>query len=282
VRSILYETDAEHVLKIKIPTHAGEDYIAWNYEKSGHFTVRSAYKLAMEIQSMQNEAGMSSKPSGERDVWNLIWKSNVPPKVRVFGWKLASNTLGVQATRHKRKMDHVATCSICGMEPETSYHAMMRCTKAKALRDCLREDWSLPDEQALQYTGEDWVLVLLSQVDNYMRAKLHLRNNMIFGDGKVRITQSSLFLQSYLGSVQDTRDIKFIIDEKGKCPIVSQVTNNGQTCKEIVVPWRKPATGWAKLNFDASFLEAVGTGAWGAVLRDEDGATLISAWGRIP
>jgi hypothetical protein len=72
VRSILYETDAEHVLKIKIPTHADEDYIAWNYEKSGHFTVRSAYKLAMEIQSMQNEAGMSSKPSGERDVWNLI------------------------------------------------------------------------------------------------------------------------------------------------------------------------------------------------------------------
>jgi ribonuclease HI len=149
---------------------------------------------------------------------------------------------------------------------------------------------ALPDEQALQYTGEDWVLMLLSQVDNYMRAKLlllwwrcwHLRNNMIFGDGKVRITQSSLFLQSYLGSVQDTRDIKFIIDEKGKCPIVSQVTNNGQTCKETVVPWRKPATGWAKLNFDASFLEAVGTGAWGAVLRDEDGATLISAWGRIP
>jgi hypothetical protein len=36
------------------------------------------------------------------------------------------------------------------------------------------------------------------------------------------------------------------------------------------------------LNFDASFLEAEGTGAWGAVLRDEDGATLISAWGRIP
>jgi hypothetical protein len=51
VRSILYETDAEHVLKLKIPTHVGEDYIAWNYEKSGHSTVRSAYKLAMKIQS---------------------------------------------------------------------------------------------------------------------------------------------------------------------------------------------------------------------------------------
>jgi hypothetical protein len=71
--------------------------------------------------------------------------------------------------------------------------------------------------------------------------------------------------------VKDTRDIELIIDEKGKCPIVSQVANNGQTCKEVVAPWRRPATGWAKLNFDGSFLEAEGIGAWGAV-----------AWGRIP
>jgi hypothetical protein len=99
VRSIFFESDAEHVLKIKIPRSMGEDYIAWNFEKSGHFSVKSAYKLAVEIQSKQYGAGMSSKPPRERDMWNLIWKTNVPPKVRVFGWKLATNTLGVQATR---------------------------------------------------------------------------------------------------------------------------------------------------------------------------------------
>ncbi|KAM0824361.1 hypothetical protein ACQ4PT_070255 [Festuca glaucescens] len=187
-------------------------------------------------------------------------------------------------------MDHPPTCSVCGMEPETSYHAMMRCTKARALWECLRQDWSLPKEEVLRYTGEDWVLVLLSQVDEHMRAKLlllwwrcwHLRNNMIFGDSKARIVQSSIFLQSYLASVQDTRDIELIIDTKGKCTIGKHASNNKQICKEVIVPWRRLATGWAKLNFDASFKEAEGTGSWGAVLRDEHGEVLLSAWGWIP
>jgi hypothetical protein len=43
--------------------------------------------------------------------------------------------------------------------------------------------------------------------------------------------------------VKDTRDIELIIDEKGKCPIVSQVANNGQTCKKVVAPWRRSADG---------------------------------------
>jgi hypothetical protein len=105
---------------------------------------------------------------------------------------------------------------------------------------------------------------------------------MIFGDGKARIVQSSLFLQSYLESVKDTRDIEMIIDGKGKFPIDNQDANISQKRKEAIVPWSRPATGWAKLNFDASFSESEGTGAWGAVLRDEHGAILLSAWGWIP
>jgi hypothetical protein len=66
----------------------------------------------------------------------------------------------------------VATCSICGMTDETRHHAMVVCPKAKALRQRLREDWVLPQEDKLKYTGNDWVLVLLSQLDESMRAKL--------------------------------------------------------------------------------------------------------------
>jgi hypothetical protein len=121
----------------------------------------------------------------------------------------------------------------------------MSCTKARALRECLRKDWSLPDEQVLQY-----ILVLLSQVDKHMREKLlllwwrwHLQNNIIFGYGKARIVQSFLFLQSYLEYVKDTRDTKMIIDGKGKCPIDNQDANISQKRKEVIVPWSRPATG---------------------------------------
>ena len=181
-------------------------------------------------------------------------------------------------------MDVVPTCSICGMEPENTYHAMNTCTKACALRQYLEKDWTLPPREMFRNSGDDWVLILLSQVDEFMRAKLlllwwrcwHLRNNIIFGDGKDRVDHSALFLQSYLTVIQDNRDIEALVDEKGKLPIANFEGHNATKRKEIPVPWSKPSFGWAKLNFDASFHEEENEGAWDAILRDEYGEIILS------
>jgi ribonuclease HI len=288
VRSIFHPADADHILQIKLPKVSGEDYIAWNYEKHGIFTVKSAYRLAQDLQDRNHGEGMSNRQAGERDLWKLIWKARVPPKVRVFGWKLVTNTLGVQAHRCRRKMDITPTCSICGTEAETSYHAMIICPKARALRQKMREDWDLPSDNMLRFTGHDWAIVLLSQVDTNMRARLmflwwrtwHLRNNAIFGDGKCSIEQSSVFLQSYLLSTQDTSEIDQVTDAKGKKPLHNPTAPCSAKKNLAVTKWTKPAPGWCKLNFDAGFSAETNTGSWGAILRDEEGKTLLSAWGR--
>jgi hypothetical protein len=75
--------------------------------------------------------------NGERPLWKTIWNSNVPPKVEIFTWKLATNSLAVQANRSRRIPNVLPTCTICGMEEETGYHATMRCGKAMALRQGL-------------------------------------------------------------------------------------------------------------------------------------------------
>jgi hypothetical protein len=97
-----------------------------------------------KIASPTSETSNSSYPDGDRKLWKLIWNTNVPPKIRVFGWKLATNSLGVQRHRHRRNMDVLPTCSVCGMEPESAHHAMIVCTKAVALRKKLKEVWELP------------------------------------------------------------------------------------------------------------------------------------------
>jgi hypothetical protein len=289
VRNLFHEADAEHILQIKIPTLTGEDYVAWHYEKNGMFSVKSAYRLALELQEMNGGEGSSNKQAGERDLWKLIWGAKVQPKVRTFGWKLATNSLGVQAHRCRRKMDLLPTCSICGTEPEDCFHAMVSCTKARSLRQRLREVWDLPHEDAFKFTGKDWVLILLSQVDEDMRAKLlllwwrtwHLRNNVIFGDGKCGIEHSSNFLQSYLCSSLDTREIETLADPKGKQPMFSPSTELEVKCPVQQAIWTKPSTGWCKLNFDAGFVESSNKGSWGAILRDEVGHVILSAWGRL-
>ncbi|CAM0949281.1 unnamed protein product [Alopecurus aequalis] len=306
VREVFYPPDADWVLQIRLPAFNGDDWLAWSCDQTGMFSVKSAYRLALDLKDKELGTGTSSKPARDRDLWNVIWKTNVPPKICVFGWKLASNSLGVQATRCDRNTDMVATCSICGREDETSHHAMVVCTKAKALRQRLREEWGLPEEEKLQDTGNDWVLILLSQLDEHTRAKMlflwwrawHIRNNIIFGDGKCGIEQSAQFFFSYYEVFQQAKGVPEKVDTKGKQIVLDLVPNlqkkqrtPTETWKkprlsnvnfvEQVKSWSKPPPGWCKLNFDAGFIESTNTGSWGAILRNEHGQVLLSAWGRL-
>jgi hypothetical protein len=57
-----------------------DDHIAWFYEKSSVFSVKSAYHLAMSLDcSNQDQAGCSAREDGTRSVFKCIWSANVPP-----------------------------------------------------------------------------------------------------------------------------------------------------------------------------------------------------------
>jgi hypothetical protein len=145
---------------------------------------------------------------------------------------------------------------------------MVNCTKARALRHILKDAWSLPDDHALRHTGHDWVLILLTHLDEDMRTKLlflwwrtwHLRSNVIFGDGKCGIDQSTHFLESHLHALQDSRSIEEQSDPKGKQPLTIPSTGKS-THNEEVELWRKPECSWAKLNFDAGFNDDLRSGS---------------------
>ena len=75
-------------------------------------------------------------------------------------------------------------------------------------------------------TCKDWALILLSQLDEVTRARMifiwwrtwHIRNKIIFGDGKCGIEQSTLFLMSYFEAFQGLKDQPEIENSKGKQP----------------------------------------------------------------
>lgn len=160
---IFNHVDAEAIGKIKLPARQTEDFLAWPLEKSGLFKVRSAYNLALKLQNMQISTTSSSSPSGERSLWNNVWKGRVPPKVNVFAWKLARNVLPTRHSKYTRRMEREAVCNLCGLASETSYHATVKCPQAYNLRQAMRTHWRLPDESFFEYTGPDWLLVLLDR-----------------------------------------------------------------------------------------------------------------------
>ena len=131
------------------------DFIAWHYEKNG-FSVKSSYRVVMNIKDSMIELGSSrGVANGGRRLWNIIWKANVPQKIRIFAWRAASNSLAVQVNRVKHHQVILGTCSICGVEDECVFHALVCCPKVRAFRMGLREVWNLPDEDILNCSGPD-------------------------------------------------------------------------------------------------------------------------------
>jgi ribonuclease HI len=284
LQELFLEHDVQAIQSIQIPPQAQCDRIAWHYESNRVFTVKSAYRLAMKLKH-QNRDNVSSSTNadGERSLWNCIWKSRVPPKVRVFAWRLATNTLPTKTNKLSRKLEVCDRCDICGRDAEDAYHAVVRCTKANGLRYALRKHWKLPHEHTFRKTGKDWLLILLNQVDMDTGARIllmfwrawHLRNNIVHDNGKETIERSISFLLSY-ATAHENLDV--CADDKGKTPMWSSKENgDGASLGGSTGGWDAPPQGWIKLNTDASFISADHASGGGAVARDSNGVVLFAA-----
>jgi hypothetical protein len=97
--------------------------------------------------------------------------AQVPPKVRIFAWRLSQNGLATQSNRKQRTLTKIATCEICGMGDEDGHHAVILCTKAMALRYEMRKFCLLPEEEQFKYTGPDWIILRLNSVEKEMRVR---------------------------------------------------------------------------------------------------------------
>jgi hypothetical protein len=87
----------------KLNYSATDGFVAWHPEKSGVFTIHSAYKFRIRQGLLEASSGHSSEaPNGEGSIWNLIWKCPMPPKLCVFTWRLATKSLSVKGSIHQR------------------------------------------------------------------------------------------------------------------------------------------------------------------------------------
>jgi hypothetical protein len=147
VSKVCYLQDADWILNLKLPVTPCDDFVAWHYETSGIFSVKSVYRLAYNLKNnIRWRAGNSENPDNSRRIWEVIWKANVPKKVKIFGWRVACDNLATMKNKYKRTLTIVSTCTLCVTEEESSFHATVKCTKARALRLEMRNHWQLPRE----------------------------------------------------------------------------------------------------------------------------------------
>ena len=101
IDAIFLPHEAELIKSIPLSSCLPEDTIVWAATPNGLFTVRSAYRLAMEEVRSSNR-GSSSDPSKIRRFWKRLWKLQVPHKVRHFAWRACRDILPTKENLFRR------------------------------------------------------------------------------------------------------------------------------------------------------------------------------------
>ena len=263
-----------------------DDKLAWHYEKTGCFTVRSAYRLGMQIRDLEHGLqGSSSRPDGARMIWKKFWALPIPQKVKIFAWRLIHKGLATRDNKHARRLEEQNICEVCGMEVEDEHHAVIRCNLATSLRTEMRKVWLLPGEEALVNTGPEWLLELIDNLDGQWAGRLLLllwrswfnRNEVTHGK-TVSLLGSVKFLTDYSDKLFAIQQ-QGVTDVKGKKPVHPMLISrrDGPRRKEKH-SWEPPKPGWLKVNVDGSYTEATGTAGLGVVIWDHQGDVKLSAW----
>jgi hypothetical protein len=75
--------------------------------------------------------------------------------------------------KFRRTLQIDSICNICGHAEENSHHAVVECTKPKALRFAMRSHLQLPPQSNFVFSGPDWLQLMLAN------CSLTQRNNIL-------------------------------------------------------------------------------------------------------
>nr|POE95831.1 hypothetical protein CFP56_40144 [Quercus suber]POF03744.1 hypothetical protein CFP56_06662 [Quercus suber] len=103
VQSLFLTYEAEVIQGIALSSRLPDDRQVWTQSTMGCFSVKSAYKIAVDIKS-GSDSGAVSDASSLRKFWKHLWRFNVPHKVRHFTWRACKNILPTKDILEKRKV----------------------------------------------------------------------------------------------------------------------------------------------------------------------------------
>lgn len=124
VRDIFIQRDANMILATPL-SESNSDSWYWRKEKSGVFSVKTAYTL---IQETKPHVNLTGNPCFRKRIWNL----HIPPKVKNFMWRSITGCLPTKDMLHLRKVDVNVFCSLCNRDIETSGHIFLYCSFAQS------------------------------------------------------------------------------------------------------------------------------------------------------
>ena len=125
--------DADAILNIPLRTGGGDDFLAWAHERSGIYSVKSAYRALVTQKELAalGEGTVTGSSQTEEQIWKSLWKLKVLPKVHVFWWRVVRGILPDESTLRHHHIKVISRCNVCNAMDEDLMHALVHCSHAK-------------------------------------------------------------------------------------------------------------------------------------------------------
>lgn len=273
IKQMFNEKDAEEILQIPI-SEGNEDWLAWHFDKRGLFSVKSAYRVAIETDARRSIHGIASASGTTADhlpfEWEKIWRLPLPAKILHFLWRMARNSLPLRQKLIQRGVKADPWCPVCLRTDEDGGHTFFKCKPVKHIwRAAQMED--IRKNLSVCCSPKD-VLIRIFELDQRKSARAsilmwlwwHERNKANKGEAIISTTE---ILESL-----EIHDREFDEFCKRKCTKTTTTKDS----------WWKPLEeNYLKINIDRAFTKETKKGGWGFIIRNSEGGVEAAGAGRL-
>lgn len=125
---MIHADDIPQILAIKISKTGRSDDYCWKHTKSGHYSVKSGYDIAVEQRRKQ-----SFNPIVEPIITPLkqqVWKLKMTRKIKHFLWQALTGCVSSASKLVERHCGTDASCQRCGATIKNINHILFECPPA--------------------------------------------------------------------------------------------------------------------------------------------------------
>jgi ribonuclease HI len=249
---------ANRILDIPLFDMLDEDKLVWVDSPYGHYSVKSGYKLMLNI------IGKDVNTSQQED-WHSLWKILAPPKTKHLLWRVCKGCLPTRLRLQEKHVPCTLLCPLCNQEEEDEWHTFFGCeTSLQAWQAAGLGAVIMPRLQ--QHFGAKKVLFSVCTGEDHMTAGLvatvawvlwNNRNNKVWND------------VAEPGRILGFKAKQIYEEWKAVQHLHNQDQQSVQQHHQHT--WQVPHHGWLKCNVDAGFHRGVNKTSSGWCLRDHMG-----------
>ncbi|KAL5794878.1 hypothetical protein ACOSP7_003472 [Xanthoceras sorbifolium] len=252
---VFVAADRDSILEIPLSLGDCADSLIWHFDKSGEYSEKLS------------RSGSSSSPDSKW--WLALWNLNIPPKIKIFIWRVCNNAIPSLCNLCSRKIVVDPCCSRCGDAPESSAHALFWCSSVRPIWEStvfwdvlnLQRHISCFDlilwvfVRAKRAEFEEFCMILWG-VWSDRNAVFHSKSPRVSAD---LVAWSLSLLREFQGTQK-------VFGSPSQPP--------RQPCSAL---WSPPPAGSLKLNTDAAVKSGFSVMGSGAVVRDSQGKVVVAS-----